>query len=197
MDGLARSTRLFGLLTLFGVIWAGTSLFRALEAALNLVYGAPPRSVVRQPPLAMGLLLLFALLVIVQLASAGVIQFVGELAGKLPAVGPGLALAVAVLSAVLSFGTAFAFSFAIYYVVPNLRLPARQILPGTLFASAALVLLTQIFPLYVRYLSGFNQYGAMLGLFFVLLTWAHLVADAFLLGAELNVLPRPVPAETG
>jgi membrane protein len=197
LDGISRNTRLFGLLTAFGVVWAGTSLFRALEAALNQVFQAPPRSVLRQPPLAVGLILLFALLVIVQMTSASVVQFVGRFAGSLPIVGPGAAPAVAVLSAAISLGTAFAFSLAVYYVVPNLRLPVRHIIPGTLLASIAIVLLTQVFPLYVRYLSGFNQYGAILGLFFVLLTWAHLVADAFLLGAELNAVLRPVPAEQG
>ncbi|MDO8669811.1 MAG: YhjD/YihY/BrkB family envelope integrity protein, partial [Dehalococcoidia bacterium] len=94
----------------------------------------------------------------------------------------------------ISLLAAFALCFAIYYVVPNVRLAASQVLPGTLFASLALVLLTQVFPLYALYLGNFNQYGAIFGLFFLLMTWAYLVATALMVGAELNAMCWPVVA---
>jgi YihY family inner membrane protein len=106
-------------------------------------------------------------------------------------VGSVSASAVALASAGFSLLAAFALCFAIYYVVPNVRLAASQVLPGALFASLALVLLTQAFPLYVLYLGNFNQYGAIFGLFFLLMTWAYLVAQALLVGVELNAFFRP------
>ncbi len=194
MSGISDNTRLFGLLTAFGVVSAGTSLFRTVEAALNQVYQARSRALPRQVLLAIGTMVLFALLVIAQLVSASVMQFIGDYVDSLPFAGPWTAPALTLAGVGISLVTAFVFSFAVYYVVPNLRLSVRHTLPGAVLLSIALVVLSQIFPLYIRYLSGFNRYGAILGLFFVLLTWAHLVADFLMLGAELNAELRPVSA---
>ena len=81
--------------------------------------------------------------------------------------------------------------------MPNVRLTPGQVLPGTVFASLALVLLTQVFPLYALYLGDTNPYGAIFGLFFLLMTWAYLVAGALLVGAELNALLRPAVPDRG
>lgn len=196
VNDASQNAGLFGLLGLVGLLWAGSSLFDALEVALCRVYRVPPRSFVRQKLMAVGMMMLFALLVVVELVATSVAQFVGRMAQNLPLVGPGVAPAVVVAGGVISILAAFALCFAIYYVVPNVRLGASQVLPGTLFASVALVLLTQVFPLYVLYLGGFNKYGAIFGLFFLLMTWAYLVAAALMVGAELNALFwRPAVSE--
>ncbi|MDP2949086.1 MAG: YihY/virulence factor BrkB family protein [Chloroflexota bacterium] len=195
IDGASQSPALFGLLGLVGLLWAGSSLFDALEVALNRVYRVPSRSFVRQKLMSVGMILLFALLLFAELVAATVAQLVGRIAQSLPLVVPGVAPALAVAGGAISLLAAFGLCFAIYYVVPNVRLAASQVLPGTLFASLALVLLTQVFPLYALYLGGFNRYGAIFGLFFLLMTWAYLVAQALMVGAELNALFRPAASE--
>lgn len=188
VNDASQNAELFGLLGLVGLLWGGSSLFGALEVALDQVYRVPPRSFVRQKLMAVGMMTLFALLVVLELVATSVAQFVGQMAHNLPLVGPGVAPAVVVAGGVISILAGFSLCFAIYYVVPNVRLAARHVLPGTLFASLALVLLTQVFPLYVLYLGGFNKYGAIFGLFLLLMTWAYLVAAALMVGAELNAL---------
>ena len=196
VNDASQNAGLFALLGLVGLLWVGSSLFDALEVALDRVYRVPPRSFVRQKLMAVGMMMLFALLVVVELMATSVAQFVGRMAQNLPLVGPGVAPAVVVAGGVISILAAFALCFAIYYVVPNVRLGASHVLPGTLFASLALVLLTQVFPLYALYLGGFNKYGAIFGLFFLLMTWAYLVAAALMVGAELNALFwRPAVSE--
>ena len=195
IDGARQSAGLLGILGLVGVLWAGVSLFGALEAALDRVYRVPSRSLARQSLMSVGMILLFALLVIAELAATTVAQFVGRFARQLPLVGPAMAPALVVAGGVISVLAAFALCFAIFYVVPNVRLTASQVLPGTLFAALALVLLTQMLPLYVLYFGGLNPYGAILGFFFLLMTWALLVGDALLVGAELNALFRPATPE--
>lgn len=195
ISGASQNAGLFGLLSLVGLLWGGSNLFGALETAFDLVYQVPPRSFVRQKLMAVGMMLLFALLVVAELVATIVAQLVGRLAQSLPMVGPGVAPAVVVAGGAISLLAAFALCFAIYYVVPNVRLAASQVLPGTLFASLALVLLTQVFPLYALYLGNFNRYGAIFGLFFLLMAWAYLVAQALMVGAELNALFRPAASE--
>lgn len=191
IDATSQSAGLFGLLSLAGLLWAGSSLFWALEAAFSQIYRVPPRSFVRSKLMALGMMLLFALLVVTELGATTVAQLVGELGQSLPLVGPGTTQAVAVAGVATALLAAFALCFSIFYVVPNKRLTAGQVLPGALFASLALVLLTQMFPLYARYFFGSSPYGAILGLFFLLMTWAFLVAEALVIGAELNAFFRP------
>ncbi|MCL5960577.1 MAG: YihY/virulence factor BrkB family protein [Chloroflexi bacterium] len=195
IDGARQNSGLIGLLSLVGLLWAGSSLFGALEAALDRVYRVPSRSFVRQKLMSVGMMLLFALMVVAELVTTTVTHLVGRIAQSLPLVVPGVAPAVAVAGGAISLLAAFALCFAIYYVVPNVRLTAGHVLPGTLFASLALVLLSQLFPLYVLFLGRFNQYGAIFGIFFLLMTWAYLVAEALMVGAELNALFRPAVSE--
>ncbi|MDO8689150.1 MAG: YihY/virulence factor BrkB family protein [Dehalococcoidia bacterium] len=191
----SQSAGLFGLLSLVGLLWGGSNLFGALETAFDLVYQVPTRSFVRQKLMAVGMVPLFALLIVAELVATTMAQFVGPLAQSLPMVGPGVALAVVVAGGAISLLAAFAICFAIYYVVPNVRLTASQVLPGTLFASLTLVLLTQAFPLYALYFGSFDRYGAIFGLFFLLMTWAYLVAQALMVGAELNAPFREAASE--
>ena len=194
-DGASQSAGLLGLLTLVGLLWAGSGLFDALEMALDRVYRVSSRSLVRQKVMGVGMMLLFALLVVAEMVAATVAHLVGRVAQSLPLVGPGVAPAVAVTGVAISLLAAFVLCFAIYFVVPNLRLAASQVLPGTLFASLALVLLTQVFPMYALYLGSLNPYGAIFGLFFLLMTWAFLVAEALIVGAEINAFFRPPVSE--
>jgi membrane protein len=196
IDTTSQSAGLLGLLSLAGFLWGGSSLFWALEAAFDQIYRAPLRSFVRQKLMALGMMLLLALLVVAELAATTTAHLVGRLVGSLPLVGPGTAPAVAATGAAISLLAPFALCFAIYYVVPNVRLRVSQVLPGALFASLALVILTQMFPLYVLYFGGFNPYGAIVGLFFLLMTWAYLVAEALVVGAELNALRCSPPGSS-
>ncbi len=195
ISSASQSAGLLGLLSLVGLLWGGSNLFGALEMALDLVYRVPPRSFVRQKVMAVGMMLLFALLVVAELVATTAAQVVGRLAQSWGTAEPGVVPAAAVASGALSLLAAFALCFTIFYFVPNVHLAASQVLPGTLFASLALVLLTQLFPLYALYLGRFNQYGAIFGLFFLLMTWAYLVAQALIVGAEMNALFRPVASE--
>ncbi len=189
--GASQSAGLLGLLSLVGVLWGGTSLFGTLEAVFDRIYRVNPRSFLRQTLMAVGMMLLFALLVVAELVATTVAQLVGQFAQGLPLVEPEAVPAVSVAGVAISLVAAFVLCVAIYYVVPNVRLKVSQVLPGTVFASLALVLLTQMFPLYVLYFGGVNPYGAVIGLFFLLMTWAYLVANALLIGAELNALLGP------
>ena len=192
IDGTRQAAGLFGVLSLIGLLWGGSGLFGALELALDRVYRVPVRPFVQQKLMAVAMMALFAFLLIVVLTSSSLAQLAAGLTRLLPVVGSGVAQVLALAGGAISLVAAFALCFAIYYFVPNVDLTPGQVLPGTAFASLALVLLAQIFPVYTRYVGGFNQYGAIFGLFFLLMTWSYLVAQTLLFGAELNALLRPV-----
>ena len=160
IEGASQRAGLLGLLSLVGLLWAGSGLFNALETALDRVYRVPSRSFVRQKLMAVGMMMLFALLVVAELVAATVAHLVGRIAEGWVLIGPAPAPFVGVAVGAISLLAAFALCFAIYFIVPNLRLTVRQVLPGTLFASFALMLLTQVFPVYALYLGSVNPYGS-------------------------------------
>ncbi|MDO8672584.1 MAG: YihY/virulence factor BrkB family protein [Dehalococcoidia bacterium] len=195
LNDASQSAGLIGVLSFVGLLWAGSGLFDALEVSFGQIYGVPTRSFIRGKLMALVMMLLFSLLVVAEMVATIAVGLVGHDAVSWPFVAPQVAVALSVAGGAISLLAAFALCFAIYFVVPNVRLAPRQILPGTAFTSLALVLLTQIFPLYAFYLGGFNRYGAIFGLFFLLMTWSYLVASALMVGAELNVMSRPVAAK--
>ncbi|MDP2743970.1 MAG: YhjD/YihY/BrkB family envelope integrity protein, partial [Dehalococcoidia bacterium] len=107
-DAASQSSGLFGLLSLVGLLWAGFCLFDALEVSLARVYRVPSRSFVRQKLMAMGMMLLFALLLAAELVATAVVQFVGLIAQSLPLLAPEAALPVAVAGGAISLLAAFA-----------------------------------------------------------------------------------------
>jgi hypothetical protein len=68
------------------------------------------------------------------------------------------------------------------------------VVPGALLASVLLLLLTQVFPLYVALFPPNHAY-AFFGVFLVLTFWLYLLGMVLVLGAELNAfLEVPAPA---
>ncbi len=188
---------LFGVISLVGLFWGGSGLFGTLEVALDQIYRTPERPFVFQKLMSAGMVLLFAAMVIVIVVASSVGRVIGQLVGVVPLVGPGLALAVALAGGATSLVAAFVLCLAILSVVPSVHLPVKHTLPGALVAALGLVLVTQLFPIYLGLAGSFSQYGAVFGLFFLLMTWAYLVAQVLLLGAEINAILDPTALSAG
>jgi membrane protein len=196
LEGTLTSVRhysgLLGALAILGLIWTGTGLFAALEFALDNMFGARPRNFLRQR--LMGLAMIGVFLVAILAAVA-----LNALAAFLPTarfVGP--VVGVLVLTGLM---------LAIYRVVPNRTSNLAELWPGALLAAVLTELVTLAFPLFTKLMNGFNTYGAVLALFFLLATWLYFVSQAILLGAVLNrmllgkpgaggILSEPPPIET-
>jgi membrane protein len=195
-----QSTRansgVLGLLSTAGLIYSGAALFGSLEMAFNGLYGAANRGFVQQKLMATGMLLLFAALLLLSLAAASVAQAVQALSqhaaavwlGDLPGRDQVMALGerISALGWVLPGAWAFLFFLLIYGVVPNRRLTLQQVWPGAAVAAALFVAISQIFPLYLRYLGRFDRYGAVFALALLLLTWFYFLAHSILIGAAIN-----------
>lgn len=193
VEGTSRRPGLFGLIGLLGLFWSGSGLFGALEVSFNQIYRVAGRSFVKQKLMSVGMILLFATAVLVVLAASSLAQVVSQI-GALGILGPAATVLISTIGWAISALAAIGLCFAIYYVVPNLRLAPRQVMPGAVFTGVVLLLLAQLFPLYVRLAGGFNQYGALFGLFFLLMTWNYLVAQGLLIGAEINAFVNPPTA---
>jgi membrane protein len=166
------------------LLWSSLSLFSVLESAFNIVYGKPNRSFLHGKGVAVVLMLgtLVTLFVGLVIGSVGfeVLHDVapGVFANRWVAHG---------LSVLVSTAAVFLFLVSIYYLLTNENLSFRDVLPGAVFASVLLQVSFQVLPLYVALAQREEALTLRaLGAPVILLIWLYLMANAIVLGAELN-----------
>jgi membrane protein len=177
-----RHATVLGIVGGLFLVWTAISFFSVLESAFNIVYGRPNRSFLRGKALAV--LMMIALLITL---------FVGLLAGSLgfdllKRSAPGFfkngAVAYA-LSVLVSLLAVFGFLIASYYLLTNVDVQLRDVLPGAAIAAILLEASFQVLPLYIR----FSNLSIALRAFggpALLLVWLYVMANAIVFGAEVN-----------
>lgn len=175
-------------LLILGIVIAvvtGSGLFVSLENVFGVIFRLRGRDMLHQRLMAIGMLLLYAILIpIIILASILPPAVLGALGiGNSNPVGAffiqAAGLAVAFVVAALLFG-------AIYVVVPNRPVKFSEVWKGTLVAAALLVVYEIIFPIYESMFLHPNNYGAVVGFAVVILAFFYYLAFILLLGAEVN-----------
>jgi membrane protein len=166
------------------LLWTSLSLFSVLESAFNIVYGRPNRSFLHGKGIA----------VVVMLGTL-VTLFVGLVIGTigfevLHDAAPGVFTnrwVAYILSLVVSTLAVFLFLVSIYYLLTNVNLAFREVLPGAILASVLLQVSFQALPLYVA-LSQREEVLTLraLGAPVILLIWLYVMANAIVFGAEVN-----------
>ena len=171
-----------GIIGGIGLLWSSTSLFSALESALNIVYDRPNRPFLRGKTVAasmMGGLLvtLFASLVVGALGVEVLRQY-------LPSVATSQAVAY-VLSIAVSLLGVFVFLLVVYQLLPNTPVSVAEAMPGAVWAAIVLEASFQVLPIFVRY-ADVNVTLRVLGGPAILLIWLYVMANVIVFGAELN-----------
>ena len=183
--GVRQSAGWLGLVSLAGIVWSASGIFATMEFALTQIFGTKQRSLLRQK--VMGFVAM--MLVVVAL---GITVAANAAAGYLSNYVP----YAWVLSVVIGASVMVMLLALLYRFVPNRNFSLHEVLPGALLAGVLIEALALVFPLYARFASSFNTYGAQFGLFFVLATWLYLLSLLLLLGAVFNRLRLSQPGTT-
>jgi YihY family inner membrane protein len=177
-----------GLLLIVGIVTAligGSGLFVTIENAFGVVFRLRGRNPIRQRIMAIGMLLIFVVLVpIILLASA-----VPPIVLRALAIGssnPVAAFFIQVLGLAVAFVAAAILFAAIYIVVPNKPVKLKEVLKGTLAAAALLVLYEILFPFYESFFLKPGNYGSIVGFAVVIIIFFYYLAFILLAGAEVN-----------
>lgn len=197
IEALRRRTLVFAVLALVGFLWTGSGLFGSMEEAFAAVFQTPTRPFVRQKLLGLAMMGLFAVLAVLAVGTSLLLPLLDEIPGLPVSVRQGWAGTVAqVMVGVLS---GFLLFFVIYFVVPNRRQRPGRVLPGALFAGIALELLSQAFPIYIRFNQGINLYGRQFAFLFILLAFFYFLGVIIVLGADIIAVldPPERPGEPG
>lgn len=80
----------------------------------------------------------------------------------------------------------FMIMLIIYWLVPNVRMKLRSLLPGSLLATVGWLLLSQVFGLYAKYFATSIGGYQIIGSFVVLMLWLNFAAMILILGSVLN-----------
>ncbi|MBI3969539.1 MAG: YihY/virulence factor BrkB family protein [Chloroflexi bacterium] len=192
LQSTERNAGLLAIVSFVGLLWSGSSLFGAIETGFDHAYGLPSRSFVMSKLMGSVMIFVFAILALLTVTASGAATFlVGFSEDALPFTIPGGKLITTALGYAISIASAFVMFLAVLWVVPNRRFRLSQVWRGALLAAFLFVLVSQIFPIYARYLGGFNRYGATFGLFFLLMTWFFFLGQILMVAVEVNALCAP------
>jgi len=176
------------------LLWSSLSFFSVLESAFNIVYGRPNRGFLHGKALAtmmMGgsLVALFVSLVIGSIGQEILKRYVGFADN---------ATAARVVAIGVSTIGVFVFLSSSYYVLTNVDLTLREVLPGAVTASLILEATFQALPIYVG-ISKHNPVLQTLSGPAILLVWLYVMANVIVLGAEVNWwrAGRALPSDAG
>ena len=190
-----RSAPHAGLMT-FGILvtlWASSSGLEALRHALNLAYdvGDPPafwrtrlESLLLTILAAIVVIVVMVLLVVIPLALDAIqvlFHHQAEAAIELSLVGSRQALGFLLLLGLLML---------LYRVLPNVRLRAREVVPGAVLAWLLWLAAVWGYTVYLRTVPSFSVTYGSLGGIIVTLFFFYISALLFIFGAELNSVLR-------
>ena len=163
------------------LLWSSLSLFSVLESAFNIVYGRPNRGFLHGKALATLMMVGSLVFLFVSL----VIGSIGQEILKRYAGFAGNATTARVIAIVVSAIGLFVFLTSAYYVLTNVDLTVREVLPGAITAAVTLEVTFQALPVYVN-ISKHNPVLQTLSGPAILLVWMYVMANVIVFGAEVN-----------
>ncbi len=165
------------------LLWSSLSLFSVLESAFNIVYGRPNRPFLHGKALAFVLLVASLVTLVISLIAGSLGFFLlhrhaGAFLGNSFVAYP--------LTFIVELAGLFLFLFTVYYVLTNVQLSFRDVLPGAITASIILAATFQVLGVYLKLVSHDLRVLQALGGPVILLVWLYLMANVIVFGAEVN-----------
>jgi uncharacterized BrkB/YihY/UPF0761 family membrane protein len=186
-------------------LWEGSRFFVVLESALCVIFRRRQRTFLRQNRIALGMLLLFSVLVPVIILSAALAPRIGITANRAYAAAASLTgIGNQSLAAFLALGAGLAANFVLLLIAYTLVTPGRVSLhsswPGALLGAVLIQLYVLGFPFYARNVLHPDHFGTIAGFVLVILVFFFAYALFIVAGAEIaswregyRAAPRDIP----
>jgi membrane protein len=189
LDSVRQGAGPAGMVAIVLLLINGSSFFSNMASVFNQAYHVAGRNVLVERAIALGMLLVTTALLVLSTFAAGLSSLVSNIPDVLP-IGPRVGQVVGWSVSIVSV---FLLFLLIYRVLPNAKQRWADVVPGALLASALLLVVTQLFPIYMSLFPP-NKAYALFGVFLVFTFWLYLVGFVFVLGAELNAFLEKQPA---
>lgn len=181
-----RNSRLMSL-SLIITLWAASSGFNAAIKGLNNAYGIKEtRSFIHVRIVSMLCTIGLAFLIIL----VGLLLVFGGILWNAAAVRvpflKNLSMVWSLARYTIVFSTNIGIFILLYRFAPNRRLTWIEVIPGSLFSTAGLILVSTIFSYYVNNFANYSIIYGSLGAIIILLIWLFLVSVILIMGGEVN-----------
>jgi membrane protein len=187
LSRLAASSGWFALVTIIVSAWFGSRLFVAIDQCFGIIFRLPPRPFLRQNAIALGMLLIFALLIPLLLAvSLAPSFFSTEVVTRFLGQSRASAILLSIISVLVTLLIASLLFLAIYTILPNRPLRVGDAWMGALVAGALLEVYSVTFPFYATHFLKPENYGSTAGFAVLILVFFYYFGIILLLGAEIN-----------
>ncbi|MEK0152365.1 YihY/virulence factor BrkB family protein [Tetragenococcus halophilus] len=177
-----------GLLSISAIttIWSASKSINALQKAMNKSLGVEQRTgiVARILSVLVLILFLFAMVALSLIIGAG--QVLLDATQPIFAIPDSFVNIFQTVKWPLTFVALFLLMAIIYWMIPNVKMKLRSVLPGAIFATIGWLLLSQVFGLYARYFATTVSGYQIIGSFVVLMLWLNFAAMIIILGSVLN-----------
>ena len=181
--------------SLVGLLWLGSNLFSNMENAFSIIFRIRGRDLVPQRLMAIGMVLLLALLLPLSLGAASLVTAGSDWFDRLVPQSVGVVLSY--VGPLTSLGVLWLLFLAIYMVVPNFAVRFRQAWRGALAAALLVGVLELLFPLYFRLFLWPNiRYGVAAAALLVVIIWLWFFAVITVVGAQINAVFMGLRATT-
>ncbi len=192
---VANKTGVLLVIALIVAFFLGSRLFVVLDECFAIVYSVRNRSFIRQNLIAVGMLLLFIVLIPLMVFTSIGSRFIFSLINNQFVYAGALGNTFVTIGGYLSsFIVSFILFEAIYLIVPNQHISFRYSWRGALLAAAGVEIYFLLFPFYAtHFLIGIS---GPVGFAIILLLFFYFFAVILLLGAEINAMlegVRPIP----
>ena len=187
LKNMVKVTGPLAIVSIVGLIWAGSNLFTNMENAFSIVFRTGNRGFIPQKIMAVGMVIMLAILLPVSVAASSFVTASSQQFHK--ALPPPLGLVLAVVGPLTAVAILWLLFLAIYIVVPNIKVPFRDAWRGAVAAAVLFGVFDVLFPLYFKFfLNGNAKYGATALAVLVVIVWLWFFALITLLGAQVNAV---------
>jgi len=185
LNSLNKSAGILGAIAIVIAVIAGSGLFITMEGYFDIIYRRRTRSFIRQYVMAIGMILIFVLLMPLIIFADSLPALLNTLLKTTPISQiPGYSFLLSLSGILVGTFITWGLIEIIYVVVPNKHISFRKSWFGGLLAAVALQAYLLIFPFYVtNFLSG---YSGTIGFVLIFLFFFYYFALILLIGAEIN-----------
>lgn len=187
LNGVEKATGPLAIVSIVGLIWGGSNLFTNVENVFSIIFRVKDRDFLQQRLMAIGMVIILAILLPLAFAASSLVTAGSSL---FRSIFPGpLAIILTYIGPLVSIIILWVLFLAIYIIVPNVKVPYRDVWRGALAAAILFGLITLLFPTYIKvFLHGNAKYGATVLTILVLLAWMWFLAVILVVGAQINAV---------
>lgn len=96
-----------------------------------------------------------------------------------------------VLKTIISFTAYFMFFTLLFYLAPNIKMKATDVIPGALVTAVGWSIASTVFSFYVSHIANYNKFYGSLSVIIILLFWLYILGYTIVIGLQVNyVLAR-------